>query len=83
MDKVQKLLATGVSLGAGMLGGKLVDQIWLKATGNKAPRKGTDEAAEASFRQALGFAIISALVAAIIQTAADRGTNKVVAKFTK
>ena len=39
MDKVQKLVTTGITVGAGMLGGKLVDFIWLKATGSKAPRK--------------------------------------------
>jgi hypothetical protein len=83
MDKVQKLVTTGITVGAGILGGKLVDFLWLKATGSKAPRKGTDEAAEASFRKALGFAVVSALVAAIMQTVADRSANKVVAKFTK
>ena len=83
MDKVQKLVTTGITVGAGILGGKLVDFLWLKSTGSKAPRKGTDEAADASFRKALGFAVVSALVAAIMQTVADRSANKVVAKFTK
>ncbi len=41
------------------------------------------EAAEASMRQALGFAVFSAVVAAVIQVLADRGTTKAIAKFTK
>ncbi|WP_461634439.1 DUF4235 domain-containing protein [Glutamicibacter soli] len=83
MNAVQKLIATGISLGAGFLGSKLVDQVWKGFTGNAAPRKGSEEAAEASMRQALGFAVFSAVVAAVIQVLADRGTTKAIAKFTK
>jgi len=52
-------------------------------TGSAAPRKGSEEAAEATLRQALGFAIFSAVVAAVIQVLADRGTNKALSKFSK
>ena len=83
MNAVQKLIATGISLGAAFLGSKLVDQVWKGFTGNAAPRKGSEEAAEASMRQALGFAVFSAVVAAVIQVLADRGTTKAIAKFTK
>ena len=83
MNAVQKLIATGISLGAGFLGSKLVDQVWKGFTGNTAPRKGSEEAPEASMRQALGFAVFSAVVAAVIQVLADRGTTKAIAKFTK
>ena len=34
MNAVQKLIATGISLGAGFLGSKLVDQVWKGFTGN-------------------------------------------------
>lgn len=83
MNTVQKLATTGISIGAGFVGSKLVDQLWKGFTGNKAPRKGSEEAAEASARQALGFAIFSAIVAPTIQVLADRGSNKVVARFSK
>ncbi|GAA1404846.1 hypothetical protein AUR04nite_07840 [Glutamicibacter uratoxydans] len=83
MNAVQKLVATGISIGAGFVGSKLVDQVWKGFTGSAAPRKGSEEAAEATLRQALGFAIFSAVVAAVIQVLADRGTNKALSKFSK
>ncbi|MGO2051202.1 DUF4235 domain-containing protein [Arthrobacter sp. MYb211] len=83
MNSVQKLVTLGISMGAGMLGSRLVDKVWKGFTGNDAPRHGKEAAAEASMRQALGFAIFSAVVASIIQVLADRGTNKAMKKFSK
>ena len=83
MNTIQKLLTMGVSVGAGFIGSKLVDQLWKGFTGGAAPRKGTEEAAEATMRQALAFAVFSSVVAAVIQVLADRGASKALSKFSK
>ena len=83
MNAVQKLITLGISMGAGMLGSKLIDTVWQGFTGNAAPRKGSEEAAEASMRQALAFAVFSAAVAAILQVLAERGTNMAISRFGK
>ncbi|GAA0193264.1 MULTISPECIES: DUF4235 domain-containing protein [Micrococcaceae] len=83
MKPMMKLLATGISLGAGFVGSKLVDRLWKGFTGNDAPRHGQEAEAEASMRQALAFAVFSSVVAAIIQVLTDRGTRKALAKLNK
>lgn len=83
MNTLMKLLTTGISLGAGFLGSKLVDRLWMGFTGNEPPRRGKDAEAEANMRQALAFAVFSAAVAAIIQVLTDRGTRKALAKYSK
>ncbi|WP_313810940.1 DUF4235 domain-containing protein [Glutamicibacter sp.] len=83
MNAVQKLIAAGISIGAGFVGSRLVDQVWKGFTGSAAPRKGSEEAAHATLRQALGFAVFSAVVAAVIQVLADRGTTKALERFNK
>ncbi|MDQ0031635.1 DUF4235 domain-containing protein [Arthrobacter bambusae] len=81
MNLFFKLLGTGVSIGAGFAGTKLVNALWEKATGNKPP-KGNDDM-EASLRSALTFALISASVSAVIQVMAGRGTKRAIARFEK
>ncbi len=81
MNIVFKLLATGVSLGAGFAATKLVDTVWEKSTGNKPPKDGAD--LENSLRSTLIFALVSAVVAAIIQTLVGRTTQKAIARFNK
>ena len=83
MNMLMKLLATGISLGAGFLGSKVVDRLWTGFTGHEPPRHGKEAEAEATMRQALGFAIFSSVVAAIIQVLADRGTRSALAKLSK
>lgn len=81
MNIVFKLLGTGVSLGAGFVASKLVDTVWEKSTGNKPPKDGTD--LDNSLRSALAFALVSSAVAAIIQTLANRTTQKAISRFNK
>lgn len=81
MNLFFKLLGTGVSIGAGFAGTKLVNALWEKTTGNKPP-KGNDDM-EASLRSALTFALISAAVSAIIQVVAARGTKRAISHFEK
>lgn len=81
MQLLFKLLGTAVSIGAGIVGSKLVNAAWEKTTGNKPPQKGDD--AEASLRAALSFAVISAAVSAVIQVLTNRGTQQAIAKFNK
>jgi len=78
-----KLLAAGISLGAGFVGSKLVDRLWTGFTGHEPPRHGKDAETQASMRQALAFAVFSSVVAAIIQVLADRGTRRALARLTK
>lgn len=77
-----KLLGTGVSLGAGFLGTKLVNTIWEKSTGRKPPT-GKDEDVPTSLQSALTFALISASVSTIIQVLANRGTQRAITRFAK
>ncbi|MET4002329.1 hypothetical protein ABIB48_001038 [Arthrobacter sp. UYCu511] len=81
MNIVFKLLGTGISLGAGFVASKLVDTVWEKSTGNKPPKDGAD--LNNSLRSALTFALVSSVVAAIIQTLASRTTQKAIARFNK
>lgn len=81
MNIVMKLLATGVSLGAGFVASKLVDTVWEKSTGSKPPKDGAD--LDNSLRSALAFALVSSAVAATIQTLANRTTQKAIARFNK
>lgn len=82
MNLFIKLLGTGVSLLAGLAGTKLVNGIWEKTTGQKAPT-GKNEDVPTSLRSALTFALISASVSAIIQVLANRGTQRAIARFAK
>ncbi|WP_028267616.1 DUF4235 domain-containing protein [Arthrobacter sp. MA-N2] len=81
MNLLIKLLGTGVSIGAGFVGTKLVNAVWEKTTGNKPP-KGHDDM-ETSLRSALTFALISATVSAVIQVVASRGTQRAISRFSK
>ncbi|GAB2724410.1 DUF4235 domain-containing protein [Arthrobacter bambusae] len=81
MNLLIKLLGTGVSIGAGFVGTKLVNALWEKTTGNKPP-KGHDDM-ETSLRSALTFALISATVSAVIQVLAGRSTQRAISRFSK
>ncbi|MBP2387192.1 DUF4235 domain-containing protein [Paeniglutamicibacter kerguelensis] len=81
---MMKLLGPLISIAAGFVGGKIVDKLWVGFTGQQPPKHGNKEAqAEATMRQAIAFALLSAITAALIQVLTDRGTQKAIAKFTK
>ncbi|GAA3402206.1 DUF4235 domain-containing protein [Pseudarthrobacter polychromogenes] len=82
MNLFIKLLGTGVSLGAGFVGTKLVNTIWEKSTGREPPT-GKDEDVPTSLQSALTFALISASVSTIIQVLANRGTQRAITRFAK
>ncbi|MBT2512248.1 DUF4235 domain-containing protein [Arthrobacter sp. ISL-30] len=81
MNFLIKLLGTGVSIGAGLLGTKVVNMVWEKTTGRKPPT-GKDDT-PTSLRSALTFALVSASVSTIIQVLANRGTQRAIARFAK
>lgn len=84
MNLILKLLGTAVSFGAGFAGAKILDSVWFKITGQKPPKPGDKEAqAEASLRQALGFAVTSAVVASVIQVLTERGTSGAIDYFKR
>ncbi|MBT2532609.1 DUF4235 domain-containing protein [Arthrobacter sp. ISL-48] len=81
MNLFIKLLGAGVSIGAGFIGTKVVNAVWEKSTGRKAPT-GKDDT-PTSLRSALTFALISASVSTIIQVLANRGTQRAITRFAK
>lgn len=84
VNSIMKLLGPIITIAAGFLGGKIVDKLWIGFTGQQPPKHGNKEAqAEATMRQALGFALLSAITAALIQVLTDRGTQRAIARFTK
>ncbi|GAA1347166.1 DUF4235 domain-containing protein [Falsarthrobacter nasiphocae] len=81
MQPIIKLLGTAASIGAGFVSAKVVDIIWEKTTGHKAPKKGED--VDQSFVQAIVFAVVSATVSAVITQAVKKGQNKVLKGFNR
>ena len=81
MNVLFKLLGAGIGMGAGLVGSKLVNRFWEKATGNKPPT-GHDDV-EASLRSALAFALISSCVSAVIQVLTNRATQRAIGRFAK
>lgn len=82
MNALLKIVGMAVSIGAGLAGRKLVDVVWTKATGEEPPKPKDKEAqAEATLRHALGFAVLSSVVAAVIQVLTNRGTQQAIARF--
>lgn len=81
MNLLLKLLGTGATVGAGFIGGKLVNVVWHKSTGNEPPKANDD--LENSLRSVLAFALISAAVNAIIQVIVGRSTQHAIVKFHK
>lgn len=82
MNLFIKLLGTGISLVAGMVGTKVVNKVWERTTGRKAPT-GKDEDVPTSLHSALTFALISASVSTVIQVLANRGTQRAITRFAK
>jgi hypothetical protein len=74
MNVIVKLLGTAVTLGAGFAAGKLVDTVWEKSTGSKPPK--ADDDMDASLPAVLTFAVVSAVVASVIQVLANRTTHR-------
>jgi uncharacterized membrane protein (DUF4010 family) len=81
MNLFIKLLGAGVSIGAGLVGTKVVNAVWEKSTGRKAPTGKEDT--PTSLRSALTFALISASVSTVIQVLANRGTQRAITRFAK
>lgn len=76
---MHKLLATGITIGGGMLGSQLVTTGWRLATGHEAPRDATDD--DLPLVEALSFAFISAGISALIKVAGQRGAGSALRRF--
>lgn len=73
-DVMQRLLRTGVSIGAGFVGTKVVEAVWKAATGDdEAPNTDDDQA---TLLKVVAFATISAGVSALLEV----GSQRLVAK---
>lgn len=77
-DMLQKLLRTGVSIGAGFVGTKAVEAIWKAASGDdEAPTTDDDQA---TLLRVVAFATISAGVSALLEVGSQRLVNKAMSK---
>lgn len=76
---VEKLIATGISIGGGIVGSKLVSFGWKAVTGNDAPTDLDDT--EENLVSAISFAVISAAISAVIRVSSKRGANAAVKRF--
>src|SRR5699024_4274221 len=73
-DVVQRLLRTGVSIGAGFVATRAVEAIWKTATGDEeAPTTDDDQA---TLLRVVTFATISAGVSALLEVGSQRLVNK-------
>ena len=73
-----RLLSTGISLVAGLVGTKIIGAIWKGTTGEEPPMKTNPEAQQnATLGKVVAFAIISGSTAAVIQAVTNRWTQKV------
>ena len=69
-DVMQRLLRTGVSIGAGFVGTKVVEAVWKAATGDdEAPNTDDDQA---TLLKVVAFATISAGVSALLEVGSQR-----------
>lgn len=77
-DMMQRLLRTGVSIGAGFIGTKVVEAIWKTATGDdEAPNTDDDQA---TLLKVVAFATISAGVSALLEVGSQRVVSKAMSK---
>lgn len=79
---LEKLIATGISIGGGIVGTKLVEAGWKAFTGDDAPKDLDDT--EQDLVQAIVFATLTAAISATIRVASKRGAasamNRISAK---
>ncbi len=77
-DMIQRLLRTGVSIGAGFVATKAVEAIWKAATGDdEAPNTDDDQA---TLIRVVTFATISAGVSALLEVGSQRLVSKAMNK---
>lgn len=76
---VEKLIATGITIGGGIVGAKLVEFGWKAVTGHDAPKDLDDT--EENLVSAISFAVISAGISAIIRVTSKRGAHSAVKRI--
>mgnify|MGYP002724339506 CR=1 FL=1 len=77
-DMMQRLVRTGVSIGAGFVATKAVEAIWKAATGDdEAPNTDDDQA---TLLRVVTFATISAGVSALLEVGSQRLVSKAMNK---
>lgn len=78
---MQRLVRTGVSIGAGFIATKAVEAIWKAATGDdEAPNTDDDQA---TLVRVVTFATISAGVSALLEVGSQRLVSKAMTKTAK
>ena len=76
---VNKLITTGVTVGGGLVGTKIVDFGWRKVTGHDAPKDLDDT--ENNMWEAIAFATIAAGIAALIRVVSQRGAHEAIERM--
>lgn len=72
---MQRLIRTGVSVGAGYLGSKAVASIWRAATGEEAPTTDDDSV---KLVKIVAFTVISAGVSTLVEVGSQRLVSKAI-----
>ncbi len=77
VNALNKIFASIFSLVAGIVGSRVLENVWAQVTGADAPTKKNKEAREeASATRVALFAAISAGMMALIQTSIEQGSKK-------
>lgn len=71
---VNKLITTGITVGGGLIGTKVVEFVWKKVAGHDAPKDLEDT--DNNMWEAIAFATIAAGIAAIIRVTTQRGAHE-------
>lgn len=71
---LQRLIRTGVSVGAGFVGAKAVESVWKAATHSDTTPQADDD--DSTLLQIVAFTTISAGVSALLQVGSQRLVNK-------
>ncbi|MBR6459217.1 MAG: DUF4235 domain-containing protein [Actinomycetaceae bacterium] len=69
----QKLVKTGVGLAAGAIGNRLSGGAWKAVTAKSKPEKNDPET---STKEAIAFAVLSAVIVGVVTTLAERRLAK-------
>lgn len=72
MNLVGKLASMGAVAASGFIASKIADKGWTRVTGKEPPKEDSNE----GIAQVLAFAVLSAVIAALVQRVVMKGTTR-------
>ncbi len=81
MNLAVKLVSMGAVAASGFLATKIADKSWTSVTGNEPPKG--EASVNSSIVQVAAFAVLSAIIAALVQRYVMKGTNRLLAMTGK